>query len=142
MVVAHRDDLRNPGFYLKGGFDPEIPFRNEDEAIAALRTRKGKSGAVKTLVCPYTGKPLKIMHRNGPGYWQITGEFFSPRALVQIEENLLYYMSMRGGKKPKFEPREKIEIIAIDRVEVSDPTDGLKGNGSEVEEGLSLLLGD
>ena len=143
MVVAECDDLRDPGFYLKGGFDPELPFLSEEAAIKALRRRKGKDDAVTRLVCPYTGKPLQVIHRNGPNLWQVAGEFFSPSKRYQYKEDLLYDVSIRGGRKPKFERPERTRVeVKEDFSDQSDPTEGLTVKSDEVEHGLSIVLGD
>lgn len=143
MEVAHRDDLRSPGFYLKGGFDPELPFLTEEDAIKALRMRKGKADAVTRLVCPYTGKALKVVHRNGVGLWQIVGEFFSPNFPYQFEEDILYNASFRGGKKPKYEKPERETVRIIENfADQSNPAEGLGGTSDEIEHGIAMLSGD
>jgi len=144
MEVAHSDDLHGgPGYYLKGGFDPRVACLSEEEALMCLRMRKGVKNHVTKLFCPYTGKPLQVIHRGGPGVWVIVGDHFSPRRRWQFKEDLLYAMSFRGGRKPGFPKpdREKVTIVENFGGE-SNPTEGLGSTSDEVEEGLELLLGD
>ena len=145
MEVAERDDLRAPGFYLRGGFDPSLPFPTKEEAESALRMRKGNRNAVKRLVCPYTGKPLKVVSaiRSGRERWYITGEYFNPYASVQFEDDLLYAASYRGGKAPKYDKPERETVTVSEPLEkVSDPTEGFVGDSDAVDQGLNLVLGD
>jgi len=143
MEVVHCDDLRHPGFYLKGGLDPRLPFVSEEMAMTAMRMRKGVKNAVKALVCPYTAKPLKLLHRKQEELWYVVGDFFSPGTLYNFEQDLLYDMSFRGGKKPGFDPRDKTSIVVGDiNIENSDPTQGLGGSNDAVEQGLQLLMED
>ena len=145
MVVAHCDDLRAPGFYLTGGFDPSVPFLSELDAHAALRTRKGKPEAVKQLACPYTGKALKVLVRRGRSadLWYICGGAFSPTTKYDFEEDLLYAASFRGGRKPGFPKPERASIVvAEDFSDQSDPTEGFGAASAELEPGIKMLLGD
>ena len=145
MDAVFKDDVgKDTGWYFEGGFDPAIPFLSEDMALMAARRRfrNGAGYEVSKLFCPYTGKPLRVTHRAGPNLWHITGEFFSPSTLWNHPDDLLYFASFRGGRKPKFDRvvRESVKVIE-DFSDQSNPAEGLGGRSDAVEQGVELLLG-
>ena len=73
----------------------------------------------ETATCPFTGQQLKLIHSESIQAWRAVGEFYftkwyeDPFGL----QSLMHDLHTKGGRRPKFPLRPKIEIKEIVRPE-------------------------
>ena len=127
--VEFEMDTRVTAWVTRGGLDPSLPFFEVSEAVMAFTQRGGEPNRVKAPMCPYTGKPIEIVERNG--LWYAEGDFFNPMAPDKDRNNLERNLTKRMGRFTKLTParvvRPKIEVGETAE-ENSDPTEGLEGS--------------
>jgi hypothetical protein len=136
MEVWHDDDVRHPGWTLRGGFDPAPGFFTREELEDCFPDMK----------CPYTGADIFPECRGA--LWFATGDFFRPRKRWQDADDLFLAVSTRGGVPPKVPRKRKPKIVVGEVVEPrSDPREGLpdaldytKGVMAELEDRGILKL--
>lgn len=127
------------GWSLVGGMDPGLPFLEHDDGVAFFRRRKGVANAVPTPSCPYTGVEVVFEYRNG--LWWATGNIFKPYKTWAHKEELIYFASFRNGKTRRKEPKIAVVHAVEERVEHSDPNEGLS-DGREIAPMLEEYLAD
>lgn len=141
MELVFDENLKHTGYYFKGGFDPAIPFLNMVSASAALLMRNGKHARLKTLSCPYTGAPVKVVEKNG--LWHVVGDYFSPSKHWDFKEDAIYAVSMRDGEVPEgIRPAPRVEARVVEEPG-ADPTVGLGGDpGGYVQEAFERVTSE
>lgn len=76
-----------------------------------------KAAEQPNLTCPFTGRPIEIRQLAGGLYWQ--GRVETPdggynTSLFETKEELVYFLSTRGGVLPKFQKRTRITVRHLD----------------------------
>jgi len=124
MELTFDEDLRHPGWYFKGGFDPTLPFMDMVSATRAILTRDGRANGTRKLECPYTGCRMRTIQKDG--MWWIDGDdVFNPRRRWQNKEDAMYAVMHRGGVPPEnLKPHPRISVREIEEPGLS-PAAGL-----------------
>lgn len=143
LKLRFDDDLRHPGYYFEGGFDPSLPFMTLIEGTRALLMRGGKPHAAVRMACPYSGAPLRMLE-DEKGMWRVTGEFFSPGIRWDFKEDAVYAALHRDGVPPSDrKPHARINVTHKPDGPVSDPTEGLGGDpGGVLQEAMDKVLAE
>lgn len=118
-----------------GAFDPAM-WQDEMALIRKLRTRNGKTNAVRELRCAYTNKYITIVRKDGLARAE---DAFSPVALWSNKWHMLYDISFRAGVAPVF-PRDHVITVGELFVPQSDPTDGLGTKGEQAAQVVREIL--
>lgn len=117
-----------PMYFSPDAFDPSEPVTDPVDLMKALSTRDGIMGVAegeKALVCPYTGRTMRLARIAGMHH-AVGG--FSPSAPVYDRAELARGFLMRNGELPKnapsLRPAPKIQAVKVEQKE--PPT--TKGN--------------
>lgn len=133
--IVFIDDLRRPGWTIMGGFDPSLPFLDEEVAKAAFRRRGGIGGVAPVPSCAYTGARVTFVKRKG--LWWAEGNFFRPYDAFKDRAELEWWASMRNGKTRAQRP-ERPRVVSVEsREQHSNPALGLGGGGE-----ITSLVGE
>ena len=140
ITVQFDDDLRHPGFYARGAFDPAIPFLDSDSAVDALSRRRGrvpKSAGVESLRCAYTGNPIGLDYRDD--LWYAIGDFVSPVShRYNSRELLLWDLGGRKGPRPR-PPR--VEVIGEREPPEANPNQDMEQSSGIAREAAEMFVG-
>jgi hypothetical protein len=112
IVECHGEPPRDLYWKARGLFDPCQWFDSEAALVKALSHRDGYEKTYKRLTCPYTARPVKIVHNERLGKWRATG-LFNPLQQFPSNGAALMALSTRNGRKaydvpeaPKLQVRE------------------------------------
>ena len=89
----------SPLFYCPNAFSVHLPYRSLTALQDAVSMKNGVRGLRDSVnpVCPYTGEKLRLrVYPDGKGY-SYTGGLNPRRAFTSLAD-LVYHLSMRGGK--------------------------------------------
>ena len=80
----------------------------------------------KTLVCPFTGEQIEIVHNDRLNMYMAKGPFWATK-WFDFEEDLLYKLSHRVGKEPMLSPRSRVQVIGVKEPPEAHPGEDLGG---------------